>query len=277
MYTTLTYLVLALVTLVVAVRLVAPSLYRKVKFGIKIGITLVWTVYVSTLTWIYAIRQERTDGKRLSKKVMVRNTMKYCSGLFTPIFRFLKTSFQIEIPPSIDMDASYVILLNHQHALDAYLLNQLLPDLNYPRVVMKAELRGMGPIGKSFEKMNSVFLKRGTKAVAMASLIEATKQVKEDGDRIVLFPEGTRHMGDTLLPFKLGAFHAAIAAGIPLLPVVISSYKNLPKDWQVDLSVESTIKVRVLQPVSTEGLVEDDVTELAEKCRQIMSETFAEM
>jgi len=270
--TTLTYVVLTLVTLVVAFRLAAPSLYRKAKYNIKIAITLVWTVYVSTLTWLYGIRQERADGKADPKKVM-----KYCSGLFKPIFRFLKLTFEIDIPDSIDMNASYVIILNHQHALDAYLLNQLLPPLNFPRVVMKEELRGTGPIGKSFEKMDSVFLKRGTKAVAMGSLIEATRQVKKDGDRIVLFPEGTRHMGETLLPFKLGAFHAAIAAGIPLLPVVISSYKKLPMDWQVDLSVDSTIKLRVLQPVPTEGYEDDEVAQLAEKCRQIMSETFAKM
>jgi len=270
----LVYVVLAILTALVAVRLVAPSLYRKIKYGVKMVIIMIMSVWAGTSTWMFALRQERKSGKANPKKVM-----EHCSGCFKPIFRFLKLTFDIDIPPSIDMDASYVVILNHQHALDAYLLNQLLPSLNFPRVVMKAELRGLGPIGKAFEKMNSVFLKRGTKALAMASLIEATKQSKEDGDRIVLFPEGTRHMGDTLLPFKLGAFQAAISAGIPLLPVVVGSYKKLPQDWQVDLSVESTIKVRVLQPVSTEGLVTegDDVTELAEKCRNIMLETFAEM
>jgi len=266
------YVILALVTALIAVRLVAPSLYRKIKYNVKIVITLIMSVWAGTSTWMFAIRQERKEGKADFKKVM-----EHCSGCFKPIFRFLKLKFDIDIPPSIDMDASYVVILNHQHALDAYLLNQMLPVLNFPRVVMKAELRGLGPIGKAFEKMNSVFLKRGTKAVAMASLIEATKESKENGDRIVLFPEGTRHLGDTLLPFKLGAFQAAISAGIPLLPVVVGSYKKLPEDWQVDLSVETTIKVRVLQPVSTEGLVEDDVTQLAEKCRTIMAETFAVM
>jgi len=252
----LVYVVLAILTALVAVRLVAPSLYRKIKYGVKMVIIMIMSVWAGTSTWMFALRQERKSGKANPKKVM-----EHCSGCFKPIFRFLKLTFDIDIPPSIDMDASYVVILNH------------------PRVVMKAELRGLGPIGKAFEKMNSVFLKRGTKALAMASLIEATKQSKEDGDRIVLFPEGTRHMGDTLLPFKLGAFQAAISAGIPLLPVVVGSYKKLPQDWQVDLSVESTIKVRVLQPVSTEGLVTegDDVTELAEKCRNIMLETFAEM
>ena len=39
----------------------------------------------------------------------------------------------------------------------------MLPLLNFPRIVMKEELRGMGPIGKAFECMNALFVKRGTK------------------------------------------------------------------------------------------------------------------
>lgn len=39
-----------------------------------------------------------------------------------------------------------------------------------------------------------------------------------------MFPEGTRHGGDELLPFKKGAFHLAIASKCPIQPVVVSNY-----------------------------------------------------
>lgn len=39
-----------------------------------------------------------------------------------------------------------------------------------------------------------------------------------------MFPEGTRHGGDELLPFKKGAFHVAIASRVPIQPVVVSKY-----------------------------------------------------
>ena len=79
------------------------------------------SVWAGTSTWMFAIRQERKEGKADFKKVM-----EHCSGCFKPIFRFLKLKFDIDIPPSIDMDASFVVIINHQHALDAYLLNQVL-------------------------------------------------------------------------------------------------------------------------------------------------------
>ena len=42
----------------------------------------------------------------------------------------MKMSFDIEIPSSVDVKQSYVIIVNHQHALDAYLFNQVKSLLN---------------------------------------------------------------------------------------------------------------------------------------------------
>ena len=42
-----------------------------------------------------------------------------------------------------------------------------------------------------------------------------------------MFPEGTRHEGSELLPFKKGAFHIAMVAQCPIQPVVVSRYHHL--------------------------------------------------
>ena len=52
--------------------------------------------------------------------------------------------------------------------------------------------------------------------------------------------------------------------------MVISNYKKLP-DY---LATGSTVKVKILHPVSTQGLGEDEVQTLADKCRDIMSDVF---
>lgn len=44
-----------------------------------------------------------------------------------------------------------------------------------------------------------------------------------------MFPEGTRTTFETpnMLPFKKGAFHLAIQAGVPIVPVVCENYWRL--------------------------------------------------
>jgi len=44
-----------------------------------------------------------------------------------------------------------------------------------------------------------------------------------------IFPEGTRSYADSpiLLPFKKGAFHFAIQAGVPIVPIVVANYERL--------------------------------------------------
>lgn len=50
--------------------------------------------------------------------------------------------------------------------------------------------------------------------------------IRERQISIWMFPEGTRSRGRGLLPFKTGAFHTAIAAGVPIVPIVCSSLHN---------------------------------------------------
>lgn len=48
-----------------------------------------------------------------------------------------------------------------------------------------------------------------------------------------MFPEGIRHSGRKLLPFKKGAFHVAIATQTPIQPVVVSQYHFLNSEYRV--------------------------------------------
>jgi 1-acyl-sn-glycerol-3-phosphate acyltransferase len=57
----------------------------------------------------------------------------------------------------------------------------------------------------------------------------------DKGDSLVLFPEGTRGSGDTLLPFRPGIFHVARARpAVELVPVWIeNACRVMPKGSRV--------------------------------------------
>lgn len=103
------------------------------------------------------------------------------------------------------------------------------------------------------------------------------EDMKRKGVSLWIFPEGTRssRADNDLLPFKKGAFHLSVQANVPIVPVVCENYHRL-FDGKTRLE-RGTLKVKVLPPISTEGLTTDDVPELAERVRKIMLEALKEI
>ncbi|KAF9895513.1 1-acylglycerol-3-phosphate O-acyltransferase, partial [Lobosporangium transversale] len=95
---------------------------------------------------------------------------------------------------------------------------------------------------------------------------------------IWIFPEGTRSRLDSadLLPFKKGAFHLAIQAQYPILPIVSQGYSHI-----YDSSKRSfpggELEIRVLEPIPTTGMTVEDVNDLMEKTRNVMLQHLKEM
>ncbi len=56
----------------------------------------------------------------------------------------------------------------------------------------------------------------------------------DKGVPVMIFPEGTRSLDDTMLPFKDGAFRLALDPGAPILPVAVEGTREaLPKhSWK---------------------------------------------
>ena len=63
-------------------------------------------------------------------------------------------------------------------------------------------------------------------------------------------PEGTRSVTPKLAPFKKGAFHLAMQAGVPIVPIVIQNSTDVnPKGSSI--YHPATVEVEVLPPVDT--------------------------
>lgn len=75
----------------------------------------------------------------------------------------------------------------------------------------------------------AVFVDRRNNTTAVQSLTAAGDFMKKNTTCLWLFPEGTRSMREhnDLLPFKKGAFHTAVQAGVPVTPVVCENYWKL--------------------------------------------------
>lgn len=96
-------------------------------------------------------------------------------------------------------------------------------------IMAKKELVWAPLLGGYLMASGAVFVDRGNNATAIQSLKAAGDFMKKNTTSLWLFPEGTRSMRKhhDLLPFKKGAFHTAVQAGIPVTPVICENYWRL--------------------------------------------------
>jgi 1-acyl-sn-glycerol-3-phosphate acyltransferase len=90
---------------------------------------------------------------------------------------------------------------------------------------------------------------------------------------VMIFPEGTRTLDGRVRPFTDGAFHLAIRAKVPVLPLVVDGSRDcIPKhSWK--FGKPSDIRLKVLSPVDTSSMTMDDVASLRDRVRRaIMTE-----
>jgi len=142
-----------------------------------------------------------------------------------------------------------VFLFNHQSALDLPLMIKLVRrDMTG---VGKAELRWNPIFGPLFWLAGVAFVDRADPKKAIDALAPAVDALR-GGTSLLIAPEGTRSPTPRLGRFKKGAFHMAMQAGVPVVPVVIRNAGDaLPKSGLVVRP--ATIEVVVLPPVETDA------------------------
>jgi 1-acyl-sn-glycerol-3-phosphate acyltransferase len=168
-----------------------------------------------------------------------------------------------------------VYVVNHQSAFDVPVLSGLYPERTV--LIAKKELRKLPLFGWLYEATGNILIDRAHNPSAVQRLREAEEAIRERGVSVWMFPEGTRgRVPGEILPFKKGAFHLAIAAGVPIVPIVVSPVLRLydVKRWAIR---PGTIQVRVLEPISTAGRTEADVPEILELTRSRMAEALREL
>ena len=167
---------------------------------------------------------------------------------------------------------SYVVVCNHQSMYDILVVyGWLRLDMKW---VMKAELRKVPFIGVGCEKAGHIFVDRRNRKQA-AQAINAALERLGDGIGILFFPEGTRSNDGRLLPFKKGAFRAAIDQQIPLLPVTVLGTKEIIPNKTLKLFPGKATMV-IHPAIETKGLGNDDLADLMEQSRLAIASALPE-
>jgi putative phosphoserine phosphatase/1-acylglycerol-3-phosphate O-acyltransferase len=157
-----------------------------------------------------------------------------------------------------------VFIFNHQSAVDTLLVAKLLRrDFTG---IAKQEIRRNPVFGPAFAFAGVVFIDRADSAKAIDALKPALKALSE-GRSIAVAPEGTRSRTKHLGRFKKGAFHIAMQAGVPIVPIVFENALDVLPRGAVVMR-PANVRAVVLPPVDTSGWTRDGLDAEIEKIRQ---------
>lgn len=166
-----------------------------------------------------------------------------------------------------------VFIFNHQSKADVVIAAKLLRrDI---AGVGKQEIKKMPVIGQVMELGGVVLIDRANAASAIDAMQPLVDAMREDGKSVVLAPEGTRTVSPKLAPFKKGAFHLAMQAGVPIVPIVIHNALDVaPKGEFVFRS--ATVEVEVLPPVDIADWTVDSLDEHVNDVRNMFLRTLGQ-
>jgi 1-acyl-sn-glycerol-3-phosphate acyltransferase len=207
----------------------------------------------------FVTRPFNPDNNRLLA-IIVARTGRALLGMKRPI----------EGRENIPTDRPVVVIANHQHNDDLFVVGDLMP----PRTVTvgKSALVWTPFFGQVFWLGGNIILNRAHSHKAVAVMRTTSEAISRDRKSLWVFPEGTRSRGSGLQPFKKGAFHAAVSSGVPITMICVRQYQDKTIGWS---GRREPVAVKILPPVETAGMTTADIPELMARCHQQMAETIA--
>ncbi|XP_062549004.1 1-acyl-sn-glycerol-3-phosphate acyltransferase alpha-like isoform X2 [Armigeres subalbatus] len=188
------------------------------------------------------------------------------------IIRWFGVQYEIRGKEHINVNNGGVALINHQSAIDIVLLSRLLREFRNIVPVVKKELFYALPFGIASYLVGVVFIDRKNTSSAKDVMKREAVAIQRDNLKLAIFPEGTRHGKDTLLPFKKGSFHVAIDSQSVIQPIIVSKYAFL--DHKKKRFGRGRVIVKILPEISTKGMTKDNINSLVEKCQTTMQKEF---
>jgi len=184
--------------------------------------------------------------------------------VFPSVFKLL-AGIKIETfgKENIHKEQPAIYVANHCSHLDIGCLCLSLPiNLHF---IGKKELAWVPIVGWYMYVAGHIFIDRSNKKKAFESLRKAAVKIRK-GKNVVVYPEGTRSKTGELGEFKKGAFHLALMANVPIVPVHI---KGTFEVWSTNnfKITPGNVTVRIGKPIDSSKYTTQTIKKFADETR----------
>ncbi|MFU8784277.1 1-acylglycerol-3-phosphate O-acyltransferase [Aliidiomarina sp.] len=194
-----------------------------------------------------------------------RDNTHVAARVFGSMHQLLGTKLEIRVPASVQAGGPFVYVANHQNSWDIFTMSRSLRKGTVS--IGKKSLKWIPFFGQIYWLSGNILIDRANSSRAHGTINTAVKAINEKQLSIWMFPEGTRSYGRGLLPFKTGAFHTAVQAGVPIVPVCMSStHKKIKLNrWN-----NGKIIIEMLPPIATDTYSRESIRSLIAETYQLM-------
>ena len=156
-------------------------------------------------------------------------------------------------PERVSRTESRVYVSNHVSWFEIFALATVIDRY---RFVAKKEIQHVPLFGRAAGAVAAIYIERTNRKAAFSSYEEAAERIK-GGLNVAVYPEGTRGRSYELRPFKKGPFVLAIAAQVPIVPLLSWGSKEVQAKGEIAIH-SGTIELTFLEPVETKWLTYED-------------------
>jgi 1-acyl-sn-glycerol-3-phosphate acyltransferase len=157
-------------------------------------------------------------------------------------------------------DAPVILLSKHQSAWETIFYCWLMPR---PLIfVFKKSLLYIPFFGWGLAMLRMIAIDRSRGREAMGQVIETGKRRLNDGQWVIMFPEGTRTPVGSQGKYKNGGAILAIGTDTPVVPIAVNSGDCWPRN--AFIKKPGTITVSIGAPISPKGLTASQLMEKVE-------------
>jgi 1-acyl-sn-glycerol-3-phosphate acyltransferase len=137
------------------------------------------------------------------------------------------------------------------------------------RFLAKRRLADYPLIGTVIRKVGHVTIEKASVAQQLSSADLLARLLRE-GRQMLVFPEGTFFRPPELLPFRLGAFKAAVDTGRPIVPIALRGTRRILPDgtW---LFRRGPIDVMISAPLAPAAEGWPEMVRLRDEARTIIA------
>jgi fatty-acyl-CoA synthase len=196
---------------------------RGIFAGLKRGLEILYGLYFGVVffLWIvptWAMVQLINDHKKAGH---------FTSSALKVLFALIGCRVQVVGKEHMNAPGAKIYAANHTSYFDVL---PLMLGLGVPyHFVSKMEVGSMPFIGAFLDRMGHFKFDR-TNPESRLRQAQVMEEFLRNGESVFIFPEGTFTGEDGVRPFQLGAFKAAVATGVPIIPVSLAGTRRFLRD-----------------------------------------------